>query len=282
LPDQGVPTGPRLKYVHRKKAELKQWLDRNYGRQGRPVWADELGERTRHLHSHTLIGDYGYVDFPKARRWMVANGLCDRTQDGRLVPWHFQYELLKHPAQGVRYVAKYLAKTANTVWPSHARTRYVPIAEPRWKGECGPHKRVAYSRSWFNDTESRKLIERAEPRKPWCVCLHPSRCICGAADDWWDARAARLCSESLVPGDHKRGELQLVFDRMDARVTGPARTRQGARIAVFRASHIANSYGLGCWDCLRLLLSAVDPLTMFTYNRNHHGPPEMGGGGAVK
>jgi hypothetical protein len=248
LPDQGVPRAARLRFVHRKKTVLKQYLDRTYGRQPRPVWADELGEKTEHLHSHTLLGDYGYVDFPRLRKWMVRNGLCDRTQDGRLVPWHLKYELLKAPAQGIRYVAKYLAKSAATVWPRYARTRYVPIAEPRWKGECGPHKRAPYSPSWF-------------------------------ADD------ARPYGERGSPGGTNGGGLNVVVDQMDARVGDPARTRQGVRRQLREAAELMTGWNAlarpDCWDCVRLL-SAVDAVpTMFTYNRNHHGPPTGRGGGAV-
>lgn len=139
VPDQGEPSAERMRFINRRRAVLKQYLDRKYGKQPRPVWCNERGEKGDKVHGHMLLGDYGYIDLPKVRKWMVKNGLCDVAQDGRLVPWYIKYELLRSQGQAVRYVAAYVGKGAEVTWPKYARIRYCPIGEKREPGQCGPH-----------------------------------------------------------------------------------------------------------------------------------------------
>jgi hypothetical protein len=141
LPDHGNVSAERLRYFNRKSAVLKQYLDRKYGKQPKPAWSVERGDNDG-LHRHVLLGDYGYIDLPEVRKWMLRNGLCDWTEDGRLVPWYIRYELLRNKDQAIKYTAAYVAKGAQKSWPTYARIRYCPIPEERKQSLCGPHQFV--------------------------------------------------------------------------------------------------------------------------------------------
>lgn len=198
LPDQGEPSAERLRFFNRRCAVLKQYLDRQYGKQPPPVWCTERGAED-HLHGHRLLGDYGYVDLPRLRKWMLRNGMCDLAQDGRLVPWYLKYELLRNQDQAIRYVAAYVAKSATTSWPKHARTRYVPIPEPkREPAPCGPH-RFKYKCQHLNSRlrpALQDVISLAEVARVDCFdCLAVIR---SALDAWQSASggASRGAGES--------------------------------------------------------------------------------------
>lgn len=139
-PDHGEPSRERLRFINRKCAELKQYLDRQYGKQPPATWSNERDEVKDNLHSHRLLGDYGYIDFPKVRKWMVKRGMCSPGPEGKLIPWSFKYELLRNQGQAIAYVAKYISKAADQPWPKYARRRYCPVPEKREPSRCGPHK----------------------------------------------------------------------------------------------------------------------------------------------
>lgn len=126
------PSRETLRWFNRKCAELKCYLDRVYGKHGRPVWSNELGKVGRRLHKHSILGDYGYVDFRSLRHEMIRLGLCSWV-DGKPHAWRFKYKLLRNRGAAIHYVAAYVAKGAEAIWPKYARIRYTPVPEKRPK-----------------------------------------------------------------------------------------------------------------------------------------------------